>query len=59
MSSLRRQEDFSDDPDVIVGCTGGGSNFAGISFPFIGQQLRGGGKTKKASAKNKSDARKR
>ena len=33
-----------DDPDVIVGCTGGGSNFAGISFPFIGQQLRGGKK---------------
>lgn len=31
-----------DDPDVIVGCTGGGSNFAGIAFPFIGQQLRGG-----------------
>jgi len=31
---------------VIVGCTGGGSNFAGIAFPFIGQQLRGGGKTK-------------
>jgi tryptophan synthase beta chain len=29
---------------VIVGCTGGGSNFAGISFPFIGQQLRGGKK---------------
>ena len=35
------------DPDVIVGCTGGGSNFAGISFPFIGQQLRSQGKGKK------------
>jgi len=31
-----------DDPDVIVGCTGGGSNFAGIVFPFLGHQLRGG-----------------
>ena len=31
-----------DYPDVIVGCTGGGSNFAGIVFPFLGQQLRGG-----------------
>lgn len=31
-------------PDVIVGCTGGGSNFAGISFPFIGAGLRGGPK---------------
>ena len=29
-------------PDVIVGCTGGGSNFAGFAFPFIGQSLRGG-----------------
>lgn len=30
-------------PDVVVGCTGGGSNFAGIAFPFIGIGLRGGG----------------
>ena len=30
-----------DYPDVVVGCTGGGSNFAGIAFPFLGQQLRG------------------
>jgi tryptophan synthase beta chain len=29
---------------VIVGCTGGGSNFAGIVFPFLGAQLRGGRK---------------
>lgn len=29
-------------PDVVVGCTGGGSNFGGIAFPFIGQGLRGG-----------------
>ncbi len=31
-------------PDVIVGCTGGGSNFAGITFLFIGHGLRGGAK---------------
>jgi tryptophan synthase beta chain len=30
-----------DEPDVIVGCTGGGSNFAGIVFPFVGAKLRG------------------
>ncbi len=29
-------------PDVIIGCTGGGSNFAGIVFPFLGQKLCGG-----------------
>ena len=28
-------------PDVVVGCTGGGSNFAGIAFPFLGQGFRG------------------
>jgi tryptophan synthase beta chain len=33
-------------PDIIIGCVGGGSNFAGISFPFIGQQLREGGTTR-------------
>jgi tryptophan synthase beta chain len=36
-----------DDPDVVVGCTGGGSNFAGIAFPFLGLQLRGGANAKK------------
>jgi len=35
-----------DYPDVVVGCTGGGSNFAGIAFPFIGAQLRGGKKVR-------------
>ncbi|TVR97227.1 MAG: TrpB-like pyridoxal phosphate-dependent enzyme [Rhodospirillales bacterium] len=29
-------------PDVIVGCTGGGSNFAGLVFPFLAETLRGG-----------------
>ncbi len=28
-------------PDVIVGCVGGGSNFAGISFPFIPEKVAG------------------
>ncbi|MGM0435008.1 MAG: TrpB-like pyridoxal phosphate-dependent enzyme [Pseudomonadota bacterium] len=37
------QMTMADDwPDVIVGCTGGGSNFAGFAFPFIGHSLRGG-----------------
>jgi tryptophan synthase beta chain len=29
-------------PDVVVGCVGGGSNFGGIAFPFIRENLRGG-----------------
>ncbi|MCC7566497.1 MAG: TrpB-like pyridoxal phosphate-dependent enzyme [Methanomicrobiaceae archaeon] len=28
-------------PDVVIGCVGGGSNFAGISFPFAGDKLTG------------------
>ncbi|MGV1005748.1 MAG: TrpB-like pyridoxal phosphate-dependent enzyme [Candidatus Nanopelagicales bacterium] len=30
-----------DTPDVIIGCAGGGSNFAGLSFPFIRENLAG------------------
>ena len=33
-----------EEPDVIIGCAGGGSNFAGLTFPFIGRGLRGGPK---------------
>lgn len=28
-------------PDVVIGCCGGGSNFAGISFPFLMDKLQG------------------
>jgi tryptophan synthase beta chain len=36
------QFEMADDyPDVVVGCTGGGSNFSGIAFPLIGKKLRG------------------
>lgn len=39
MAQLEMADDY---PDVVIGCTGGGSNFAGIAFPFLGEQLRGG-----------------
>ncbi|HUA50806.1 MAG TPA: TrpB-like pyridoxal phosphate-dependent enzyme [Candidatus Sulfotelmatobacter sp.] len=42
--AMLQLEEAGDDPDVIVGCTGGGSNFGGIAFPFLGAQLRGGRK---------------
>jgi len=41
IEKLKRADDW---PDVIVGCAGGGSNFAGIAFPFIGGKLRGDSK---------------
>ena len=33
-------------PDMIIGCVGGGSNFAGLAFPFIGHQLKEGRTTR-------------
>ncbi len=30
-----------DEPDVIIGCTGGGSNFAGLAFPYLREKLKG------------------
>jgi tryptophan synthase beta chain len=45
--AILQLEMAGDDPDVVVGCTGGGSNFAGIAFPFLGLQLRGGANAKK------------
>jgi tryptophan synthase beta chain len=42
--AIKQLEMAGDDPDIVIGCTGGGSNFAGIAFPFLGLQLRGGRK---------------
>ncbi|HLI13434.1 MAG TPA: TrpB-like pyridoxal phosphate-dependent enzyme [Alphaproteobacteria bacterium] len=44
--ALRQLEMADDYPDIVIGCTGGGSNFAGIAFPFLGAQLRGGRKVR-------------
>jgi tryptophan synthase beta chain len=30
-----------DYPDVVIGCAGGGSNFAGIAFPFVRDKIHG------------------
>lgn len=42
LEAMRQMEMAGDDPDVVIGCAGGGSNFAGLAFPFIGAQLRVG-----------------
>ena len=42
--ALMQMEMTGNYPDVVIGCTGGGSNFSGLVFPFLGQQLRGGQK---------------
>ncbi|HNV13788.1 MAG TPA: TrpB-like pyridoxal phosphate-dependent enzyme [Dermatophilaceae bacterium] len=39
--ALRQLAKVEETPDLIVGCTGGGSNFAGLSFPFLREKLAG------------------
>jgi tryptophan synthase beta chain len=41
LETMEQMSMAGDQPDVIVGCTGGGSNFAGLAFPYIGAKLRG------------------
>lgn len=44
--SIRQMELAGDEPDVVIGCFGGGSNFAGIGFSFLRENLKGGKKTR-------------
>jgi tryptophan synthase beta chain len=41
LEAKRQLELLGEYPDVVVGCIGGGSNFAGLSFPFMADKLRG------------------
>jgi tryptophan synthase beta chain len=39
--ALKQMEKVEEMPDLLVGCTGGGSNFAGLSFPFLREKMAG------------------
>jgi tryptophan synthase beta chain len=39
--AIKQLAEAGDTPDVIVGCTGGGSNFGGLIFPFLREKLAG------------------
>ena len=39
--AIQQMEMAGSFPDVVIGCVGGGSNFAGISFPFLREKLAG------------------
>ena len=42
-----KQMDMADEyPDVVIGCVGGGSNFAGIAYPFLRENLLNGQNTR-------------
>jgi tryptophan synthase beta chain len=46
LEALKQMEMTGDYPDIVIGCFGGGSNFAGISFPFLRFNLTQGKKTR-------------
>jgi len=37
--AMKQMEMAGEEPDVIIGCIGGGSNFAGIAFPFVRKKI--------------------
>ena len=43
LEALEQMAMAGEEPDVVIGCAGGGSNFAGLTFPFVGRMLRGEG----------------
>jgi tryptophan synthase beta chain len=44
--AIRQFNKTDDYPDVVIGCFGGGSNFAGIAFPFLRENLLNNQKTR-------------
>lgn len=41
LEAKKQMEIAGDYPDVVIGCVGGGSNFAGIAFPFVLDKING------------------
>ena len=39
--ALKQLASIGEQPDLLVGCTGGGSNFGGLSFPFLREKMAG------------------
>lgn len=46
LESLKQMEMAGEYPDILIGCVGGGSNFAGFAFPFLHQNLTNGKNTR-------------
>ena len=48
--AIAQMELAGEEPDVVIGCVGGGSNFAGLAFPFVRRVLRGEATTRFVAA---------
>jgi tryptophan synthase beta chain len=46
LEAKKQMDAFEDTPEVVIGCVGGGSNFAGLSYPFAMDVLQGRAKTR-------------
>ncbi len=46
LEAEKQMEEMGVVPDTVIGCVGGGSNFAGLAFPFVRHSLRGERKTR-------------
>ncbi|HYM15692.1 MAG TPA: TrpB-like pyridoxal phosphate-dependent enzyme [Dehalococcoidia bacterium] len=44
--AMKQMEMAGEYPDIVIGCAGGGSNFAGLAFPFMREKLGGAKKTR-------------
>lgn len=54
MECLKQMEMADEYPDVVIGCVGGGSNFAGIAFPFVQKNLTEGRRTRLVAVEPKA-----
>lgn len=50
IEALEQMEMAGEYPDIVIGCAGGGSNFAGFTYPFVHQNLTNGKKTRVIAA---------
>ncbi len=50
LEATAQMEMADEEPDVVVACVGGGSNFGGIAFPFLRRALRGESRTRFVAA---------
>jgi len=46
LEALEQMEMAGEYPDIVIGCAGGGSNFAGFAFPFLHRNLTQGNRTR-------------
>ncbi len=54
LEAKKQVEELGLYPDVVIGCVGGGSNYAGLSYPFIYDRLKGSSDTRFIAAEPKA-----